>query len=191
MKKSGLRQDNKNTMEQIQNALSILAGTQSYQDINYELISVPDGYDLRFDVKSRRTSTLNLGVRVNNEEVAAILLNATLQLKTETPSSVSATCRLGKRSLGKIDFSVQPWLDKNFNFSYMFQYNDVNIYNRGKRAYNTTYKYNQGEISYFVYLYRMIKFSAGLRFEHYNYNNMIGGRPESEAGRFSGIFYRA
>ena len=193
MKKSGLRQDNKNTMEQIQNALSILAGTQSYQDINYELISVPDGYDLRFDVKSRRTSTLNLGVRVNNEEVAAILLNATLQLKTETPSSVSATCRLGKRSLGKIDFSVQPWLDKNFNFSYMFQYNDVNIYNRGKRAYNTTYKYNQGEISYFVYLYRMIKFSAGLRFEHYNYNNMIGGdlkvKPEGFLGYFTGLNY--
>ena len=37
---------------------------------------------------------------------------------------------------------------RNFNFSYMFQYNDINIYDEGERAYNTTYKYHLAEFGF-------------------------------------------
>ena len=50
--------------------------------------------------------------------------------------------RLGKRYAARIDYTLEPMQQRNFNFSYMFQYNDINIYEEGERAYNTTYKYH-------------------------------------------------
>ena len=81
-------------------------------------------------------------IRFDSEEIASLLINATADLKTHIPSRLSLTGRLGKRYAARIDYTLEPMQQRNFNFSYMFQYNDINIYDEGERAYNTTYKYH-------------------------------------------------
>lgn len=47
---------------------------------------------------------------------------------------------------------------RNFNLAYQFEYNDINIYDHGKRAYNTTYKYHSGELGFSDVWYRNLRF---------------------------------
>ena len=67
---------------------------------------------------------------------------------------------------------------RNFNFSYMFQYNDINIYEKGNRAYNTTYKYHLAEFGFSDVWYKNFRFGLGLRFEYYKYKDFLFKQPE-------------
>ena len=121
---------------------------------------------------------INLGIRFDSEEIASLLLNATADLKTHIPSRLSLTGRLGKRYAARIDYTLEPMQQRNFNFSYMFQYNDINIYEKGNRAYNTTYKYHLAEFGFSDVWYKNFRFGLGLRFEYYKYKDFLFKQPE-------------
>ena len=108
----------------------------------------PEGYHLNFLLEEKYEKRINLGIRFDSEEIASLLINATADLKTHVPSRLSLTGRLGKRYAARIDYTLEPMQQRNFNFSYMFQYNDINIYDEGERAYNTTYKYHLAEFGF-------------------------------------------
>ena len=55
----------------------------------------------------------------------------------------------------------------------MFQYNDINIYEEGERAYNTTYKYHLAEFGFSDVWYKNFRFGLGFRFEYYKYKDFL------------------
>ena len=148
MKKCKLQENSEINMRQIEQALFILRGNQSYSNASYTLTNTPEGYNLTFLLEKKYEKTINVGLRFDSEEIASLLINATAQLKTHIPSKVSVTGRLGKRYMARVDYTLEPMQQRNINFSYMFQYNDINIYDHGDRAYNTTYKYHLGEFGF-------------------------------------------
>ena len=77
-----------------------------------------------------------------------------------------------------IDYTLEPMQQRNFNFSYMFQYNDINIYEEGERAYNTTYKYHLAEFGFSDVWYKNFRFGLGFRFEYYKYKDFLFKKPE-------------
>lgn len=167
------------TRKQLANALSILRGSQAYANVSYKLIPTENGlYNLDFLLEEKYERNINIGVRFDSEEIASLLLNATASLKTKIPSKLSITGRLGQRYLARVDYTVEPLQMRNFNFAYQFEYNDLNIYDRGKKAYNTNYKYQLGEVSFSDVWFRNLRFELGLRFEYYKYNNLLYNSPE-------------
>ena len=142
MKKCNLKENSDITTQQIEQALYQLRGSQSYSSASYTLKETPEGYHLNFLLQEKYERRINLGIRFDSEEIASLLVNATADLKTRIPSRLALTGRLGKRYAARIDYTLEPMQQRNFNFSYMFQYNDINIYEEGDRAYNTTYKYH-------------------------------------------------
>ena len=125
-----------------------MRGSHSYSSASYTLTDTPEGYHLNFLLEEKYEKRINLGIRFDSEEIASLLINATADLKTHIPSRLSLTGRLGKRYAARIDYTLEPMQQRNFNFSYMFQYNDINIYDEGERAYNTTYKYHLAEFGF-------------------------------------------
>lgn len=167
------------TKGQLENALSILRGSQAYSNVNFKLTEAEnDKYNLDFLLEEKYEQNLNIGIRFDSEEIASLLLNATFNLKTHIPSKVSLTGRLGQRYMARADYTIEPLQMRNFNFAYQFEYNDINIYDRGKRANNTTYKYHLGEFSFSDVWFRNFKFAFGLKFEYYKYNNLLYNSPE-------------
>ena len=167
------------TKQQLQNALSILRGGQAYSSVNYKLTPTQNGkYNLTFLLQEKYEKNINIGVRFDSEEIASLLLNASLHLKTKIPSKIGITGRLGQRYLARLDYSIEPLQMRNFNFAYQFEYNDINIFDRGKKAYNTTYKYHLGEFSFSDIWFRNLLFELGLRFEHYKYSNILYNSPQ-------------
>ena len=153
MKKCKLQENSRISMRQIEQALFILRGNQSYSNASYTLTDTPEGYKLNFLLEKKYEKTINVGIRFDSEEIASLLINATAQLKTHIPSKVSVTGRLGKRYMARVDYTLEPMQQRNVNFSYMFQYNDINIYDHGDRAYFISYfaqlRYNTFDKGYF------------------------------------------
>ena len=178
MKKCNLKENSDISTQQIEQALYQLRGTQSYSSASYTLKETPEGYHLNFLLQEKYERRINLGIRFDSEEIASLLVNATAALKTRIPSRLALTGRLGKRYAARIDYTLEPMQQRNFNFSYMFQYNDINIYEEGDRAYNTTYKYHLAEFGFSDVWYKNFRFGLGLRFEYYKYKDFLFKKPE-------------
>ena len=178
MKKCNLKENSDITTQQIEQALYQLRGSQSYSSASYTLKETPEGYHLNFLLQEKYERRINLGIRFDSEEIASLLVNATADLKTRIPSRLALTGRLGKRYAARIDYTLEPMQQRNFNFSYMFQYNDINIYEEGERAYNTTYKYHLAEFGFSDVWYKNFRFGLGLRFEYYKYKDFLFKKPE-------------
>ena len=178
MKKYNLKENSNITTQQIEQALYQLRGSQSYSSASYTLTDTPEGYHLNFLLQAKYEKRINLGIRFDSEEIASLLINGTADLKTHIPSRLSLTGRLGKRYAARIDYTLEPMQQRNFNFSYMFQYNDINIYEEGERAYNTTYKYHLAEFGFSDVWYKNFRFGLGFRFEYYKYKDFLFKKPE-------------
>ena len=178
MKKCKLEENSDISTQQIEQALYQLRGSQSYSSASYTLKETPEGYHLNFLLQEKYERRINLGIRFDSEEIASLLVNATADLKTRIPSRLALTGRLGKRYAARIDYTLEPMQQRNFNFSYMFQYNDINIYEEGDRAYNTTYKYHLAEFGFSDVWYKNFRFGLGLRFEYYKYKDFLYKKPE-------------
>ena len=180
MRKCELKEDDPFiTKGQLENALAILRGSQAYGSVNYKLtLTDNEKYNLDFLLEEKYDKNLNLGIRFDSEEIASLLLNATFNLKTKVPSKVSLTGRLGQRYIARMDYTIEPLQMRNFNFAYQFEYNDINVYDRGKKAYNTSYKHQLGEISFSDIWFRNFRFAFGLRFDYYKYSNFLYNTPQ-------------
>lgn len=198
MKKCNLKENSEITASQIEQALNQLRGSHSYSNVSYKLNRTPKGYHLTFLLEEKYEKRINLGIRFDSEEIASLLLNATVDLKTHVPSHLALTGRLGKRYAARIDYTIEPMQQRNFNFSYMFQYNDMNIYEKGERAYNTTYKYHLAEFGFSDVWYKNFRFGLGFRFEYYTYKDFLYKKsdtsdlkvgPEHFLGYFAQVHY--
>jgi len=178
MKKCNLKENSNITTQQIEQALYQLRGSQSYSSASYTLTDTPEGYHLNFLLQAKYEKRINLGIRFDSEEIASLLINGTADLKTHIPSRLSLTGRLGKQYAARIDYTLEPMQQRNFNFSYMFQYNDINIYEEGERAYNTTYKYHLAEFGFSDVWYKNFRFGLGFRCEYYKYKDFLFKKPE-------------
>lgn len=173
MHRCHLKENSRMRMEQLYEALATLRGSQAYSNVSYKLTDTDQGYLLHFILEEKYERNLNLGIRFDSEEIASLLLNVSARLNTRIPSWLSLTGRLGKRYLARVDYTLAPMQMRNFNLAYQFEYNDINIYDHGKRAYNTTYKYHSGELGFSDVWYRNLRFGAGLRFEFFKYKDFL------------------
>ncbi len=167
---------------QLNNALSILRGSQAYSSVNYKLTPTDNNrYNLDFMLEEKKERNVNVGVRFDSEEIASMILNINTRIKTRIPSKASITGRLGKRYMAKVNYTLEPMQNRNFNFAYQFEYNDINIFNKGIKEYNTIYKYHLGEFSFSDLWFRNLRFSLGLRMEYYKYKDMLYDSPVLES----------
>lgn len=192
MHRCHLKENSKMRMEQLYEALTTLRGSQAYSNVSYKLTDTPRGYQLHFILEEKYERNLNLGIRFDSEEIASLLLNVRSRLDTRVPSWVSVTGRLGKRYLARVEYTLAPMQMRNFNFAYQFEYNDINIYDHGRRSYNTTYKYHSGEFGFSDVWFRNLRFGAGLNFEFFKYKDFLyntgGQRLEVKPQHFFSYF---
>lgn len=178
MKRCQLKENSEVSLRQIEQALFTLRGSLSYSNASYSLSEEKDGYNLSFLLEKKYEKNFNVGLRFDSEEIASLLLNATAQLQTRIPSKVSITGRLGKRYMANVDYTLEPMQQRSINMGYTFQYNDINIYNEGKRIYNVTYKYHAGEVGFSDVWYKNLRFGFGARIEFFKYKDFLFKKPE-------------
>lgn len=194
LKKSGLAENNRIAMQDLRKAINILYGTKSYSGITYELENGPE-YDLHLRVTPLPLSSLNFGVRFDTEEVAALLLNITLNLNTKYNSMLALSGRASQNPYVRLDYSIDNSFFKRLNIGYMFNYNDVDLYTQGKKTNNVTFRHHTMEAGITDIYWQNFKFQLGLRYEHFNYNTLLASEnepnPDIEPEGFLSYFAQA
>lgn len=169
---SGLKENSRITLKELREAMSILVGTNAYSNINYKLVGEKQ-QDLVLEVQPKSISSVNLGLRFDTEEIVAVLLNATFDYRARNHSKLAFTGRVGKTTFARLDYAIERSQLRNFNLSYQFTYQDLDLYNKGDKTFNTTYRHHFAEFGYSDMNWLNFKFKLGLRYEYYDYNSFL------------------
>lgn len=163
----GIREFSVITMKDLHNAISFLYGTGAFSHVSY-VLNGGGIYDLTLRLKEKPASSLNLGFRFDSEEMASILLNTTLSHRALRGSRLSLTGRLNKNPYALVDYSFGNTFLRKLGISYMYKYNDINLYDRGNKADNLTFSYHRGDLNVSDIYLRNFKFLIGLRYEYFH-----------------------
>lgn len=169
---SGVKENSTLSLKKLEEVMSIVVGTNAYSNVSYKLVGEKQ-QDLVLMVEEKPISSISAGLRFDSEETVALLLNGTLNYRTKGRSRLAFTGRVGKRSFGRLDYLVGPNLLRNMGLSYMFTYNDMNIYSHGDKKMNTTYWNHLVELAYSDMNWLSFKLKLGVRYEYYNYNDFL------------------
>lgn len=169
---SGLKENSVLTVRQLQKAMSIVVGTNLYSNVSYKLVGEKQE-DLVLTVQEKSSSAINVGLNFNSEDIVALLLNATFANRSRYHSKFSVTGRIGKRMYGRVDYAIERNPLRNINLSYMFTYHDLDVYNRGDKIVNTTYRHHFVELGYSDMNWLNFKLKLGGRYEYYDYHSFL------------------
>lgn len=174
MKRCDLEENTFNSVQRIEEAISIILANTNYSNVSYQLLQNKNGeYDLYYTLKKKNESRINIGVRFDSEEIASLLLNARTTLPTKLSSYVSGTIRLGKRYGVQLGYGIEPSPLSTLSLSYRYKYNDIDYHRLGKRSFTTTSDHHTGEISYSNVWLRNFRFGLGLKYELYDYGRFL------------------
>lgn len=166
--------DGKITREEIQNNVSKLYGTNLFTKVYYQL----DGdsiFDLTLNIQKRNLNFINIGLRFDTEDVAAILANTTINLNTSINSMFDITARVSKNPYLKVDYTLNRNLFLKGGFSYLIGKNSLSIYEKGDLAYSFGVTRNMFNLNFSEFYIRNIKFHAGVSFDNFYYSSYLKG----------------
>lgn len=169
---SQLKENSWISLKKLHHAMSILIGTNAYSNVSYKLTG-EDVHDLHLIVEPKSASSVNVGLRFDSEEIIAVLLNGKFDYHTQFHSKFAVTGRVGKKTYGRVDYSIERNPLRNLNLSYKFTYQDLDIYHYGEKALNTTFRNHFAEFSYSDMNWLCFKVQTGIRYEHYNYKSVL------------------
>lgn len=160
------------TME-INKIASDLNGFYDYNTVNYELNYEDGGYILVLYVKEKRKNSINVGLRYDNEEKLAALLNLTYNFPTKVPTRLTATWRMGNRSCFRGIYSVLSNYGLGVDFDYKFESNEISMYEKNKKAFTEDYIHHQAQIDFFSIFFEKTKAKIGIRYENFHFKNFL------------------
>lgn len=169
---SGLTENSYITLKELQQAMSILVGTDAFSNVSYKLTGERQ-QDLVLTVQEKSISSVNVGLRFDTEEIVAVMLNTTLDFRRRNHSRLAFTGRVGKSSSARLDYLIERTPLRNFNLAYKFTYQDLDIYSHGEKTFNTTYRHHLAEFGYSDMNWLSFKVQVGLRYEYYDYNSFL------------------
>lgn len=160
------------TLAKLHHAMSILVGTNSYSNVSYKLKG-EGNKDLYLIVAPKSASAVNVGLRFDTEEIIGVLLNGTFDYHTRFHSRLSLTGRVGKKTYGRIDYSLERNPLRSLNLTYKFTYQDLDVYDKGYKSLNTTFRHHFAEFSYSDMNWLSFRLKTGLRYENWNYKSVL------------------
>ena len=151
-----------------------------YKTADYQIegngVTLDDGSTaakILFIVGDKKTNEVSVGIRFDNEEKVALQANAAFPIRTKMPMELDFTTRLGKRSFGKLMWAFHPMSFIRPTVTYKFAYNDIDIYEYGKKSYNITYSQNTLNVSPLNFNVRNFDISIGGEWNYYHFRNLL------------------
>lgn len=161
-------------MEKVVNTMRI---DLYYDDAYVDYQQAGDSYNIHVVANAKKATKLNLGVRFDTEEIVALQANAGFFVKSKNvPMTADFTMRLGKRIMGRGDFSIHPYAWGRMMLSYIFQHNDINVNERGNRIFNVTYNQHSVYLNVFDFNIRNFNVTIGPHFDYYSIHDILSNQ---------------
>ncbi|MDR0981896.1 MAG: patatin-like phospholipase family protein [Culturomica sp.] len=163
------------SVKDLRKKVDMLYATGSFSYVNYSVTNSKEAgkKDVILTVKPKRGNLLNIGFRFDNEDKAALLLNTTITPRRLPNMQFELTGRLSVNPYVRTDFYIGNSLKRKLGISYMYKYNDIDLYEKGKKTDNLTYSYHFGELSFADLYISNFKFLLSCRYEAYNLDDYL------------------
>ena len=163
---------NKITRKQLQNIIGRLYGTDLFSKVYYRLEN-ESPYDLIFEVEKKDIRNLNIGIRFDSEDMAAILLSTNIRLNTSLSSTFGVTARLSKNPYLSVDYSFGLTSLYKGGFTYKVEKNEINIYNKGIQAYNLSFVKNSLDFNLGKFYFYNMMLNLGVNFDYFEFQSQL------------------
>ena len=110
----------------------------------------------------------SVGLRYDTEELVAAQIGATYYYGDKLKKKVDLTVRLGKRTMGKLAWSMNLMPHRKLGLSYEIWHNDINLYQRKHRSDNLMFIYQKANATLFSMDALNLNVDLGLSWEHYH-----------------------
>lgn len=120
------------------------------------------------DTREHSTIQASVGLRFDNEDIAAAQLHARYYLEGRVGKELAATMRLGLRSMLRLSFDIEPWRLRKMGLSYEFWYKSIDLYTRAKRSDNLSHIYQRANLKLFALDAMNFDCELGASWEHYH-----------------------
>lgn len=161
------------TRKELDDIVSKFYGTGLFASVYYQLDGTSP-FNLVFHVVERDLKTLNLGLRFDTRDAAAILANTKFRLNKRLNSTFDATARLSRNPYLQLDFSINRSMFYRRSLLYKISRNEVSVYDRGKLAYNLGFSRNSLDFNLSEFYFHNIKLHLGVNMEYiYFFSEML------------------
>ena len=157
------------SLSTIEQMVNTLRGRLFYNDASYSL----GDSTVTIISTGKKMSQLYIGLRYDNEEQVALALGAERQFHTRIPLTTTLSVRLGERNLARLDLKALPAWASSMRLSYLFRYDEIDIYNKGKRDFNFEYRSHTVELAPLSINFRKTAFSLFAQWTHLELTNTL------------------
>lgn len=179
MKKRLNLKNNKITKKDLEIATSRIFASGWFTKVFYRL----DGespFDLIFTVHEKNFSTLDLGIRFDSNDMAAILAHTSIRMGLSLNSQLDATMRLSRNPYLIMDYSIRNSILYKSGISGKFGRNEVNIYNRGKYMYKLDFLRNSICLNFSEFYLHDMKLQVGTEIDVFYFMTRLRSNPEAQ-----------
>lgn len=170
----GLHDNTMMTLEQIKAVTTLIRANTSYEGAFYQLSAADNGrHDLTYTLIKKHEDKLDLGIRFDTEEFISLAARGTFGLKTKLPQKIIIDGRMGERMSVGATYKLESSPLSSFDMGYQFAYNDYDVYDDGKKWFNTTHRKHTAHATYNNVWIRNFRFSIGAKFELYDFKKFL------------------
>lgn len=150
--------------QDIQEAIDDFYSTSAFSSVTYALKGKENPFDMDLHFVPGYTSQVGVGFRFDTEEVAKILLNASINNRSLYGSKYSIEGELAYNPKAKVQYSYAFRSLAQFNVSYDFQRTDMDLFDYIKHTIDVGVSSNK---------FKYAQTRAGARFDSFNIENSV------------------
>lgn len=169
--------DNKITRKDLETLTSQIYATGLFTRVLYQLKG-NSPFRLIFEVEKKDFKTLNLGLRFDTNDIAAILANTTIRPASSLNSVINVTTRLSKNPYFVADYYINHGIFYRGGVSYKLSRNEINIYDRGKRSYSFGVTLNSLNLNFSEFYFSNVKLHFGLDFDNFYFFSTLANHTD-------------
>ena len=142
-----------------------------YSYIHLDDVDNTEDIKLAQEENARNSIKASLGVRYDIEELVAAQIGATYYFGNRLDHKLDLTLRLGRRTMGRVEWSTSLKPHRRIGLSYEIWHNDFNLYQRNHRSDNLLFLYQRANATLLSLDALNLNVELGLGWEHYrNYD---------------------
>ena len=170
-RKMDLKENSWVSVAQINHAIATIEGLDVFSSVTYTL-SAETPATLTFRMKEKSLSRVNIGFRFDTEDMASILLNATLSERFMRGTDLAATIKLDKNPYLTLEYKWKPGIMNRLGLDYSIGYHNFNLYNRSHRVDNIYYLWQTAHLKY-IGSFKRVRLETGLEWNWFGYSNEL------------------
>ncbi len=170
-KKLGLKEHTRMRAEDIEKAISSLRGLGIFSRVEYQLTDNAP-YNLIFMIEEEDYRYINVGIRLDSEEVGSVLLNTSNLQNFSTRHHYSLTARISKNPYLLLDYSYGNYFNQRAGISYRLNYNDFDLRTHGGKLASLEF-FSQSATAYFATSLSNYSVKAGIQDDYFSYDDCL------------------